>query len=74
MTTRLSPMAWEPANETLDAIANVIASHWNAAKAYRERWFAPDAGSWLRALSTADSLSATDSEAYHFANGGKLIR
>jgi hypothetical protein len=39
---------WEPPNETLEAIAAVIAAHWNAAKAFREQSFWPDTGSWLK--------------------------
>jgi hypothetical protein len=55
---------WEPPNETLEAIAAVIASHWNAAKAFREQTFWPDAASWL------DSTWGP----YHIARGGKLIK
>ena len=61
MTTRMSWPLWEPPNETLEAIAAVIAAHWNAAKTFREQTFWPDAESWL-------------SPVYHFAKGGKLIR
>jgi hypothetical protein len=61
MTTRTSWPLWQPPNETVETIAEVIASHWNAAKAYRQKSFWPDAGSWLRA-------------GYHFTKGGKLIR
>ncbi|HEY6925878.1 MAG TPA: hypothetical protein VI653_20525 [Steroidobacteraceae bacterium] len=63
MTTRMSwPLLWEPPTETLETIAEAIAAHWNAAKAFREQTFWPDATrSWL------DST-------YHFAKGGKLIR
>lgn len=48
MTTRMSWPLWEPPNETLEAIAAVIAAHWNAAKAFREQSFWPDTGSWLK--------------------------
>jgi hypothetical protein len=61
MTPRTSWPSWPPPNETLESIAAVIASHWNAAKAYREQLFWPDAASWLQS-------------AYHFTRGGKLIR
>jgi hypothetical protein len=61
MTTRTSWPLWQPPNETLEAIAEVAASHWNSAKAYRERLFWTTAESWLR-------------PAYHFTRGGKLIR
>jgi len=61
MTTRMSWPSWQPSNETLEAIAAVIASHWNAAKAFREQSFWPDTASWL-------------SPAYHFTKGGKLIK
>jgi hypothetical protein len=47
MTTRMSWPLWEPPNETLEAIAAVIAAHWNAAKAFREQSFWPDPASWL---------------------------
>jgi hypothetical protein len=60
----MSGPLWEPPDETLEAIAAVITSHWNAAaKAYREKLFWPDAASWLGEAPT-----------YHFAKGGKLIR
>ncbi len=61
MTTRMSWPLWEPPNETLEAIAAAIAAHWNAAKAFREQTFWPDAASWLDPV-------------YHFAKGGKLIK
>ena len=65
MTTRTTWPLWQPPGETLEAIAEVVAEHWNAAKAsYRERLFWPSATSWLR-----DRTGA-----YHFANGGKLIK
>ena len=64
MTTRTTWPLWQPPGETLETIAEVVAEHWNAAKAsYRERLFWPVATSWLQ-----------DSSAYHFANGGKLIK
>ncbi len=62
--TRTSWPVWRPPDEkleTLDSIAAAIASHWNAAKAYHERLFWPDAASWLES-------------AYHFTRGGRLIR
>ena len=66
MTTRTSWPLWQPPGETLDAIAEIVAAHWNAAKAsYRERLFWPAATSWLRDRTTSP---------YHFANGGKLIK
>jgi hypothetical protein len=53
---------WQPPAETLETIAAVVASHWDTAKAsYGERLFWPTATNWLR-------------EAYHFTNGGKLIK
>ena len=61
MMTRTSWPLWQPPNETLESVAEVIASHWNAAKAYRERLFWPDAASWLQA-------------AYHLTRGGRLIK
>ena len=64
MTTRTSWPLWEPPNETLETIAAVIASHWNAAaKAYREKTFWPEATSWLELRYH-----------YHFTNGGRLIK
>jgi hypothetical protein len=61
MTTRMSWPLWQPSNETLEAIAAVVAAHWNVAKAYREQLFWPTGGSWFR-------------QVYHFTNGGKLIK
>jgi hypothetical protein len=62
VTTRTSWPLWQPPAETLETIAAVVAAHWNAASAsYRERLFWPTATNWLR-------------EAYHFTNGGKLIK
>jgi hypothetical protein len=56
---------WEPPAETLETIAAIVAEHWDAAKAsYRERLFWPTATNWLGACD----------EAYHLANGGKLIK
>jgi hypothetical protein len=65
MTTRTTWPLWQPPGETLETIAEVVAEHWNAAKAsYGERLFWPTATSWLR------DRAGT----YHFANGGKLIK
>jgi hypothetical protein len=61
MTTRMSWPLWQPSNETLEAIAAVVAAHWNEAKAYREQLFWPTGESWL-------------SQVYHFTKGGKLIK
>ena len=64
MTTRTTWPLWQPPGETVETIAEVVAAHWNAAKAsYRERLFWPAATSWLR-----------ETTAYHFTSGGKLIR
>ena len=61
-TTRAHWPLWQPPAETLDAIAAIVAEHWNAAKAsYGERLFWPDATNWLR-------------DVYHFTNGGRLIK
>jgi hypothetical protein len=60
--------------ETLEAIAEVVAARWNAAKAcYRESSFWPGTTSWTRWLGTNVSI-AIDADAYHFTRGGKLIR
>jgi hypothetical protein len=65
MTTRTTWPLWQPPGETLETIAEVVAEHWKAAKAsYRQRSFWPNATSWLHDRATA----------YHFANGGKLIK
>jgi len=48
MTTRLTWPLWQPPEEALETIAAVIAAHWNAGKAYRERSFWPSAESWFR--------------------------
>ena len=120
MTTRTTWPLWQPPGETVEAIAEVVAEHWNAAKAsYRERLFWPTATSWLGACLTNDRRSEGDPDragfcdrfpriagvyvrktiaercrsgaaavgehwsdrlpgdrtgAYHFANGGKLIK
>ena len=64
MPTRAGWPLWEPPNETLETVAAVIASHWNAAsKAYREKLFWPDGASWLE-----------QGYHYHFTRGGRLIR
>jgi hypothetical protein len=63
MTTRAGWPTWRPPNETLEAIAEVIAAHWHAAKACPERRFWPSAESWLRSAYH-----------YHFTSGGKLIK
>lgn len=65
MTSRLTWPLWQPPEETIESIAAVITSHWNAAKAYRERSFWPEAQSWFRTL---------DPRSYHFTSGGKLIK
>jgi hypothetical protein len=66
MTTRTTWPLWQPPGETIEAIAEVVAAHWNAAKAsYREQLFWPTATSWLR--------DETDNT-YHFTSGGKLIK
>jgi len=68
MTTRESWPLWQPPGETLETIAEIVAAHWNAAKAsYGERSFWPSATSWTRWL-------REQANAYHFARGGKLIR
>jgi hypothetical protein len=62
MTPRTGWPLWEPPNETLETIAAVIASHWDAAtQAYREKLFWPEGASWLE-------------QGYHFTKGGRLIR
>lgn len=73
MTTRAGWPLWEPPDETVETIAAVITSHWNAAaKAYREKLFWPDDASWLGAWLTDDRRS--ERPGYHFAKGGKLIK
>jgi len=68
VTTRMSWPLWQPPADTLEAIAAVVAEHWNAARAsYRERSFWPTATNWLR-----ETYDFTDT--YHFTNGGKLIK
>jgi len=72
MTTRAGWPLWEPPNETLETVAAVIASHWNAAsKAYREKLFWPDGASWLGALVRQ---APRERYHYHFTRGGRLIR
>ena len=60
-TTRTSWPLWRPPDESLESIAEVLTSHWNAAKAYQEHLFWPSAESWVHS-------------AYHFTSGGKLIK
>lgn len=72
MTTRASWPLWQVGDpvggETLETIAEIVAAHWNAAKAcYRESSF------WPRATSWTDWLHE-QANAYHFASGGKLIK
>jgi hypothetical protein len=58
MTTRTTWPLWQPPGETLETIAEVVAEHWNAAKAsYREQLFWPSATSWLGACLTNDRRS-----------------
>jgi hypothetical protein len=65
MTTRTSWPLWQPPGETLESIAEVVAAHWNAAKAsYGARLFWPVATNWLRERANV----------YHFTSGGKLIK
>jgi hypothetical protein len=67
MTTRASWPLWQPPSETLEAIAEIVAVRWNAAKAsYCESSFWPTATSWTHWLCEQD--------AYHFTRGGKLIK
>lgn len=75
MTTRASWPLWQVEGvalhsgscETLEAIAEIVAVRWNAAKAsYRESSFWPTATSWTHWLCEQD--------AYHFTKGGKLIK
>ena len=67
MTTRTTWPLWQPPDETIETIAEVVAAHLNAAKAaYRERLFWPTATSWLRGDETDNT--------YHFTSGGKLIK
>jgi hypothetical protein len=46
MTTRETWRLWEPPGETLEAIRDVLTSHWNAAKTQKERLFWPGATNW----------------------------
>lgn len=70
MTTRAGWPIWRPPTETLESIAEVIASHWNAAKACPERGFWPSAESWLRWPMGLPGSACH----YHFTSGGKLIK
>lgn len=68
MTTRLTWPLWQPPEETIESIAAVITSHWNA-RFYRGRSLWPEAQSWFRSLG-----GTHDVRVYHFASGGKLIK
>jgi hypothetical protein len=68
MTTRTSWPLWQPPNETLETIADIVAARWNAAKAtYRESSYWPSATAWTNWL-------REQTNDYHFAKGGKLIK
>ena len=47
MPTRTNWPIWRPPNEMFETFAEVIAAHWKAAKARRERRFWPSAQSWF---------------------------
>jgi hypothetical protein len=47
MMTRTTWRLWQPPGETLEAIADVFSSHWQAATAPKERLFWPGATNWL---------------------------
>ena len=62
MTTRASWPLWQPPADTLETLAEVVASHWNAARTYGERTFWPTATNWLRQATRA------------YLNNGHLLR
>jgi hypothetical protein len=69
----MSAPLWEPPDETLETIAAVITSHWNAAtQSYREKTFWPEGASWLRAWLGDERQD--EWPAHHFTKGGKLIK
>jgi hypothetical protein len=61
MTRKTTLRLWQPPGETLEAIAEVLMSHWQAAKAHPERLFWPGPASWLGG-------------SHHFTSGGRLMR
>ena len=68
MTMRASWPLWQPPSETLETIADIVAARWNAAGVTcRESSFWPSATSWTNWL-------REQTNDYHFANGGKLIK
>jgi hypothetical protein len=69
MATTKTLQLWEPAGETIEAIAAVLCSHWAAAKAQPEGLFWPDPTSWLR--QQAQRLAGP---AHHLTSGGRLMR
>jgi len=72
MTTRVSRPLWEPPDETLEAIAAVITSHWKAAAEAYKGLFWPDGASWLGAWLGDERHGGW--QGYHFTRGGKLIK
>ena len=52
---------WQPPNETIDAIATVLSSHWAAAKTQQVGLFTLRAGNWLRLGRLTTSRAAADS-------------
>ena len=47
MTTRATWRLWQPPGETLETVAEVMTSHWHAAKAAPDPLFWPSATNWL---------------------------
>jgi hypothetical protein len=43
---------WQPSTETLDALAEVLTSHWTAAKSQHVQAFWPNSATWLRRQAT----------------------
>ncbi len=50
---------WQPPKETIDAIANVLGSHWRAAKSRPLQLFWPRPESWSHPLTTLRSEASS---------------
>ena len=62
MAINASVRVWTPSSETVEAIAEVLCSHWAAAKAAARSPFWSKPGNWL------------EWPRHHLTTGGKLIR
>ena len=59
MAKRTTWRLWQPPAETLESVSDVLTSHWNAAKAQKERLFWPSATNWLHQQAASFSVFGT---------------